>query len=1038
MYALALQADGTILMAGAFTTLGGNSHRRVARLSSLGVPDATFDPEPNSGVNALALQDDGKVLIGGNFNTVGVTARSHFARLTNATASQDLSLDATGTVLTWTRAGASPEVDRVTVESSPDGVTWSHVGLASRVGATANWEYGGLLLPPKQNYFLRTRGFQTQGSINGGDASVRESVRLVFLEPEISVEQPVGVNLVSGTSAVDFGSARVGFTSLANTFTIKNAGPDALDITGITTTGGNSGDFMVNTTSMDSGLASGESTTFVVTFNPTATGSRSTTLRIESSDTDEGTFEINLTGTGAPATHGEIAFQDALVSVNEGAVILNLTVTRSNGSDGPVSATVNSSHGTTTAADFNALTNASVSFLNGETSKTVPVTILNDAISEPNETFTVTLSDPQGGATLGAQQTVTVRILDPDTIVPVVTIAAPAANVILNLATGTTVDISGTATDNKGVKQVLMSVNGAPFTDVPTTPAGSTSPTSVSYTRTVTPLAGVNTVSVKSIDHRNNTSTTVTRTFTVWRPMAINANTALGSVTAGFSPSSFREVGKSYTLTATAKPPTTTPAFAGTIFTGWTITGQDVANGNIAFTPQRINIAASSLEKNSLTFVFREGLILTANFVANPFAPLVGTYNGLIRRSATLPDRAPTGIGSEDGTVRSNSTEGFFTATLQNTGAFSGKLTIDGLVLNVAGSFDHNGDARFGTARTTTLVVPRTNKPSLVVSLHLNTAENQTNIAVDDKIIGTVTATDFKRTVVTGVSNVDSDRAFYNGTTVLVPGVYLAAANANGVFNSVLPAKAVIDQTSGFDAKDYPQGDGIATVTITKGGVVTVAGTLADNTAVTASSTLSEIGATHASRFPLFATLYTAKGFLSGFVQLDSTQADSDMSAVNLQWLRPFQGTSHYYPYGWPEVIKVDLLGAKYVAGTTQSSLKATGGANVQPPDADGNAKLTLSDGQLTESLEKFANVSTADVVTKVPVNDPTFTLAITRASGAISGSFTHTDDTVATFKGTLYQKGANAGGFGFFLTKQPAVIDYKGESGGVTLIGQP
>src|SRR5207244_1142547 len=113
-----------------------------------------------------------------------------------------------------------------------------------------------------------------------------------------------------------------------------------------------------------------------------------------------------------------------------------------------------------------------------------------------------------------------------------------------------------------------------------------------------------------------------------------------------------------------------------------------------SFTPLRLGMAASALEKQTLTFIFREGLVLTANFISNPFAPMVGTYNGLIRPSATLPDRAPQGgaPGAEDGTVRTNATEVRFTATVQNTGAFSGTLTIDGAALLVAGAFDNNGD----------------------------------------------------------------------------------------------------------------------------------------------------------------------------------------------------------------------------------------------------------------------------------------------------------------------------------------------------------
>ena len=134
----------------------------------------------------------------------------------------------------------------------------------------------------------------------------------------------------------------------------------------------------------------------------------------------------------------------------------------------------------------------------------------------------------------------------------------------------------------------------------------------------------------------------------------------------------------------------------------------------------------------------------------------------------------------------------------------------------------------------------------------------------------------------------------------------------------------------------------------------------------------------------------------------------------------------------------MDLLGAKYTAGTTQSSLKAPNGVNLQAADADGNAMLSFTEGQLTETLNKTANVSTTDAVTKAPDNDPTFSLMITRASGALSGSLTHTSDSVVTFKGTIYQKGPNAGAHGFFLTKQLVPIDYTGESGRVKVFGTP
>jgi hypothetical protein len=183
--------------------------------------------------------------------------------------------------------------------------------------------------------------------------------------------------------------------------------------------------------------------------------------------------------------------------------------------------------------------------------------------------------------------------------------------------------------------------------------------------------------------------------------------------------------------------------------------------------------------------------------------------------------------------------------------------------------------------------------------------------------------------------------------------------------------------------------------------------------------------------------LYNKLGFLSGVVELDKNEADSDLAGADLQWLRPFQGTSHYYPFGWPDPIKVDLLGAKYTVTAGQSVLRAPGGGVLPAADADGNAGLDFSEGQLSEMLGKMVSVGVTNAVAKVPGNDPTFTLTIARTTGAFSGTFDHTDDTKPAFSGIIYQKGTNAGGYGYFLTKQPVPINYTGESGSVRLIGQ-
>jgi hypothetical protein len=118
--------------------------------------------------------------------------------------------------------------------------------------------------------------------------------------------------------------------------------------------------------------------------------------------------------------------------------------------------------------------------------------------------------------------------------------------------------------------------------------------------------------------------------------------------------------------------------------------------------------------------------------------------------------------------------------------------------------------------------------------------------------------------------------------------------------------------------------------------------------------------------------------------------------------------------------------------------LKTADGADLQLADADGNATLSFSQGLLSEDLVKSANLSATDVVARVPDNDPTFTMVLSRATGMITGTFTHTDDTKPNYSAIIIQKGPDAGAHGYFLTKQPVPIYYMGESGGVTILGEP
>lgn len=83
--AIAVQPDGKVLIGGTFTTVGGVTRNRIARLNADGTLDTAFSPGANDRILTLAVQPDGKILMGGAFTSVtvggGSNARNRIARL---------------------------------------------------------------------------------------------------------------------------------------------------------------------------------------------------------------------------------------------------------------------------------------------------------------------------------------------------------------------------------------------------------------------------------------------------------------------------------------------------------------------------------------------------------------------------------------------------------------------------------------------------------------------------------------------------------------------------------------------------------------------------------------------------------------------------------------------------------------------------------------------------------------------------------------------------------------------------------------------
>jgi uncharacterized delta-60 repeat protein len=79
--AFALQPDGKMVVAGAFSRLGGKYRNNLGRLNSDATVDASFNPGTDGSVSALVLQPDGKILVGGSFQTIGGLTNRYLGRL---------------------------------------------------------------------------------------------------------------------------------------------------------------------------------------------------------------------------------------------------------------------------------------------------------------------------------------------------------------------------------------------------------------------------------------------------------------------------------------------------------------------------------------------------------------------------------------------------------------------------------------------------------------------------------------------------------------------------------------------------------------------------------------------------------------------------------------------------------------------------------------------------------------------------------------------------------------------------------------------
>jgi len=155
------------------------------------------------------------------------------------------------------------------------------------------------------------------------------------LIPDIKIEQPIGNELVDGIASVTMGKAAVTKRGITRTFTVTNTGNGAVTDLALSLSGANAADFAFSSLSTTT-LADGASTTFSVTFTPSALGTRTAMLHVASNvNGSKNPYDIILTGTGiaTEATKPTLAIASPATSakVNEGTAVVTGTVKDASG-----------------------------------------------------------------------------------------------------------------------------------------------------------------------------------------------------------------------------------------------------------------------------------------------------------------------------------------------------------------------------------------------------------------------------------------------------------------------------------------------------------------------------------------------------------------------------------------------------------------------------------------------------------------------------------------------------------------------------------
>ena len=427
---IAVHGDGRILLGGGFTVVNGLDRNRVAQLNADGTIDLTvnFGAGANDIVNAVAIQADGKMLIGGAFTEVDGVVRPHLARLSGGANEMPSSgsmeffalassvNEDVGTVdVTVVRRGGLSGVTTVdyatTVPNTgtaiaPDDYTLA-AGSLSFIEGQVTTNFTVDIIDDTTTNLNLTVDLQLTSTGAGAVTAGRDAAVLTILDNDAVLGFTLATyNAIENGGLATISVSRGGGAVGALTVDFSTANGSAIGVpVGVSDTTGFS---FTNTTGTLS-WADGDSTnkTFVVGLIDDAVNNSPRTVELIL------TNAVNLMGTvdlgrsnavlnilDNELGPGELRFITNLFFANENDALI--TVVRTNGRVGAISAQFDTFDGTATNGLHYTGRSGFLSWADGDvTPKSFIVPVVDDNAVNSPRTVNLQLSNPTGGATIG-------------------------------------------------------------------------------------------------------------------------------------------------------------------------------------------------------------------------------------------------------------------------------------------------------------------------------------------------------------------------------------------------------------------------------------------------------------------------------------------------------------------------------------------------------------------------------------------------------------------------------------------------------------